>query len=115
MTSSPTIIELPFFSKVREKHMNDQGFRELQSLLISEPGRGDVIKGSGGVRKVRFKSQNRATGKRSGIRVIYLWVAKKERIYLLWIIDKADQSDLTPQQSEMMREIAETIKGVDHE
>ena len=111
MASEPTIIEILPFMREREKHLDDQDFQELQFLLISDPERGDVIQGSGGVRKVRFKSKDRSAGKSGGIRVVYISLNEKGKIYLLWIIDKKEQKDLTPEQAKRMAFVAKTVKG----
>ena len=79
--------------------------------MISDPERGDVIQGSGGVRKVRFKSKDRSAGKSGGIRVIYICLNEKGKIYLLWIIDKKEQKDLTPEQEKRMAHVAKAIRG----
>jgi len=58
-------IELPIFSKLRENYLDDDGYRELQILLIQNPIAGDVIQGTGGLRKLRFVDHLRNKGKRA--------------------------------------------------
>lgn len=66
-------VELPAFERYRPSYLDDDGFRELQKLLILEPEAGEVIQGTGGLRKLRFRDPRRGKGKRGGLRVIYYW------------------------------------------
>ena len=64
-------IEASTFSKLLPKYLTDEEYRALQSLLMQRPEAGAVIKGSGGVRKVRWAPSG--SGKSGGVRVIYYW------------------------------------------
>lgn len=65
--------ELPGFEARREDYLSDEEFRLFQSVLMSNPKAGDVISGTGGLRKVRVASVKRGKGKRGGSRLIYYW------------------------------------------
>ena len=62
-------IETPVFERYRDSHFDDDQYRLLQAVLMARPDAGDLIRGSGGVRKVRWAVEGR--GKRGGLRVIY--------------------------------------------
>lgn len=62
-------IETPLFSRVVERYLSDDDYAELQVYLSEHPEAGDVIRASGGVRKLRWAVQGR--GKRGGVRIIY--------------------------------------------
>jgi hypothetical protein len=64
-------IELPPFERHRQSYLNDESFREFQKMLMQNPESGDVIEGTGGLRKVRYADEKRGKGKRGGLRVIY--------------------------------------------
>jgi hypothetical protein len=64
-------IELPVFAKYRPEYLDDEGFRDLQNSLMANPEAGDVIEGTGGLRKIRQPDPRRGKGKRGGLRVIY--------------------------------------------
>ena len=66
-------VELPAFSRHRADYLDDEGFRALQSELAENPAKGDVIEGTGGLRKLRRPDRKRGKGKRGGLRVIYFW------------------------------------------
>jgi len=72
MLSRVVIIETPIFTKLIQNLMSDDEYKELQEALVSRPDLGDIIKGSGGLRKVRWRLDGR--GKSGGIRAIYYWV-----------------------------------------
>jgi len=63
--------ELPAFERNRGTSLDDDSFIELQNLLMLNPEAGDVIQGTGGLRKLRFADSRRNKGKRGGLRIIY--------------------------------------------
>ena len=65
-------VELPPFSRYREDYLDDDAFCELRSHLLAQPPSGDVIPGTGGVRKLRWSRAG--IGKRGGVRVLRFWV-----------------------------------------
>src|SRR3546814_6674554 len=66
-------VELPPFERYREQYMDDATFSAFQADLIKNPEAGDVIAGTGGLRKVRHGDPRRGKGKRGGLRIIYYW------------------------------------------
>ena len=65
-----SFIETKLFSGLVAKYLSDEEYAKLQQVLIKTPDAGDVIPGSGGIRKLRWKGSGR--GKRGGVRIIYL-------------------------------------------
>jgi hypothetical protein len=66
-------IELPAFERHREEYLDDISFSTLQGALMINPEAGDLIAGTGGLRKLRFADMRRGKGKRGGLRVIYYY------------------------------------------
>ncbi|HEY7458015.1 MAG TPA: hypothetical protein VH765_04605 [Xanthobacteraceae bacterium] len=66
-------VELPAFARYRAAYLDDEAFGDLQNELMKNPAAGDVIEGTGGLRKLRFADRRRGKGKRGGLRVIYYW------------------------------------------
>ena len=64
-----SFIESKLVTRLVQEYMTDDEYRELQNVLIEKPEAGEIIPGSGGVRKLRWRGPGR--GKRSGYRVIY--------------------------------------------
>jgi hypothetical protein len=85
--------------------MDDESYSALQLHLANHPDDGDVIRGSGSIRKVRWGGSGR--GKRGGLRVIYYWWVAKDRISMLLVYPKNEQDDLTTDQVKMLRKALE--------
>ena len=66
---------------------------------------GNVIKGTGGLGKVRWKRGG--SGKSGGVRVIYYWMTEEKQIYMLFVYQKSKQEDLTPEQINNLKTIVE--------
>lgn len=93
-------IETPIFTREITRLLPDERYRELQLALWLRPDAGDLIRGSGGLRKLRWQLPGR--GKRGGLRVIYYW-EKPDRILLLLPYRKSRQEDLTADQLRRLR------------
>jgi mRNA-degrading endonuclease RelE of RelBE toxin-antitoxin system len=88
--------------------LSDHEYAELQSTLVVNPEAGDLIKQTGGLRKLRWSHQRRGKGKRGGIRVIYYWYSSESLIYMLLAYSKEEQDDLsTAQVKSLMRLVKE--------
>ena len=99
-------IETSNFSKLLPKYLTDDEYRALQSLLMQRPGAGAVIKGSGGVRKVRWAPSG--SGKSGGVRVIYYWKKSEDEVWMLTLYHKSERSTIP---GHALRQIAEAIKN----
>jgi len=102
-----TLIELPIFSKYREDYLNDHEYRKLQELLVNNPTSGDLIQGTGGLRKLRYGDSSRGKGKRGGLRIIYYWWVNAYQIFLFTIYNKNEMTDLSHDQKKKLKELLE--------
>lgn len=98
-------IETPIFTRRVNEILTDEEYRQLQIVLLARPETGDVIQGSGGLRKMRWAAKGH--GKRGGSRVIYYWAISEYEILLLYIYPKNAQDDLTPAQLKALRQVVE--------
>ncbi len=89
--------------------MSDDEYRLFQADLMVKPKQGDVIQGTGGLRKVRVASKGK--GKRGGSRVIYYYLDDKRRFYLLTIYSKNEVTDLTIDQKKQLKEFLEVWRN----
>lgn len=89
-----TFIELPVFARFREVYLDDEELADMQAYLIGQPDAGDVIPGSGGCRKVRWRGSGR--GKRGGLRVIYFWRRASGQIVLVTLYAKNATENIAP-------------------
>lgn len=102
-------IESKLFEKLREKYLEDDSYRQLQNFLVEQPLSGDVIQGTGGLRKLRWSANGK--GKRGGIRTIYLFITEKSHIHLLTLYAKNEVNDLTNQEKKILKIIVEELKN----
>jgi len=93
-------VETPYFTRFCELHCSDEDLRALQQRLIDQPDAGDVIRGSKGLRKLRWAMPGR--GKSGGARVIYFWRSAAGTIYLLYACAKNAQADLSDAQRKLL-------------
>jgi len=99
------------FDRLWDKQgLSDDDLLRLQIDLMTNPKTGDIIKGTDGARKMRFALYD--TGKRGGIRIIYIDLETKEQIYLILCYTKSRQDNLTSEQRETVRGLVNTLKGV---
>jgi len=96
-------VELPAFERHRAEYLDDEAFSALQTALLADPEAGDVIRGTGGLRKVRFEDTRRGKGKRGGLRVIYFWWVDGRQFWLFTLYGKGEVSDLTAEQRKVVR------------
>ena len=98
-------IELPPFERHRQSYLNDESFREFQQMLMKNSKAGDVIEGTGGLRKVRYADEKRGKGKRGGLRVIYYWWQPGKQFWLFTVYNKDEMDDLTVAQRKTLKEL----------
>jgi hypothetical protein len=95
-------IETSIFTKEIQRLLSDESYRMLQSVLMLRPDAGSIIRGSGGLRKIRWNLPG--SGKRGALRVIYFW-SPPDTIFMLFSYRKIDQEDLTPEQLKLLRKM----------
>jgi len=96
-------VELPAFERNRSDYLTDEAFRGLQNAMLKDPEAGDVITGTGGLRKLRYGDATRGKGKRGGLRIIYYWWDPKKQFWLFTIYDKDELSDLSPKEKAILK------------
>jgi mRNA-degrading endonuclease RelE of RelBE toxin-antitoxin system len=94
--------ETGLFTRAITKLLSDQEYAQLQGTLVVNPEAGDLIKHTGGLRKLRWSHQRRGKGKRGGVRVIYYWHASGPLIYMLLAYSKDEQDDLSSTQAKLL-------------
>ena len=104
-------VEAPAFSRYREDYLDDEGFRELQRALASNPEEGDLIPGAGGIRKLRWRDSRRGKGKRGGLRIIYYCFLSDEEIWLLTLYGKDEATDLSKDEKAQLRRALEAERA----
>jgi hypothetical protein len=99
-----TFIQTKEFSRHwDELGFSDQDLRRLENEILINPKVGNVIRGTGGLRKMRFAFEGR--GKRSSSRVCYVDFEVHETVYLITVFAKADQENLTREERSNIRKV----------
>lgn len=106
-----TFIELPPFERFRREFLTDEEYRALQNELLENPEKGDVIKHTQGLRKIRLSLQQR--GKRGGARAIYYYLTQKSRILLITAYNKNRSEDLTLEQYKILANLVKEIERLE--
>ena len=99
-------IETTTFTKLLPEYLSDDDYRLLQVYLLQKPDVGNIVRGSGGVRKVRWAEVGR--GKSGGIRVIYYWKKADGEIWMLTLYGKSERSTIS---AHILKQIAEAISN----
>ena len=109
-----TFIEVPLFTKRwLEIGLNDADLLQLQIMLLKDPESGPVIKGTGGIRKVRFPLENR--GKSGSVRVCYTDFAEYEVTYLITAFAKKEQENLTDEEKKVLRKLVKALRDAERD
>lgn len=101
-----TFIETRLFSRLVSDYLSDDEYALLQNALAANPEHGDLVSGSGGVRKLRWAQPGR--GKRGGVRIIYYVRSSEGIIWMLTIYAKNEARNIP---AHVLREIREEIDG----
>ena len=104
-----TVAETQVFVRMAEKIWNGEELAQLIDYLARNPETGDLIPGTGGVRKLRWGRAG--SGKRGGARAIYFYHNPGCPLYLLLAYAKARASDLTPDEKKIVAALARSIKA----
>lgn len=95
-------IESPVFSAYLRDYLTDEEYAALQEYLCEQPEAGDLVRGSGGVRKLRW--QRAGTGKSGGVRVCYYARTRAGQILMLVIYAKSVRDSISGHVLKALRE-----------
>ena len=93
MTELTTIIELPEYIHRAANLLTAQEARGVIDYLAANPSAGDVMEGTGGIRKLRWGRGSK--GKSGGVRIIYYYHDRRVPLYLLTLFGKNEQANLS--------------------
>ena len=93
MAAIITIAEVPEYIRKAEKLLTEAERQDVLSYLAAHPKSGDLIEGTGGIRKLRWGRGGR--GKSGGVRVIYYYHSEMMPLYLLTLFAKNEQDNLS--------------------
>jgi mRNA-degrading endonuclease RelE of RelBE toxin-antitoxin system len=94
------IKETSVFTKQVNRLLDAESYRLLQLRLVADPEAGELIRGTGGLRKIRWQGSGR--GKRGGIRAIYYWAGQAGVLLMLLAYPKNEVDDLSAEQRKVL-------------
>lgn len=100
-------IETGLFIRSITGWVTDDELRDLQQVLVDNPGAGSLIRGGGGIRKIRMPAQGH--GKSGGARVIYLFKKVNDQIFLLLAYPKSVKDTLSAHETKVLRDLAKRL------
>ncbi len=103
-----TVVETKVFLARAKSRMTREEVDSAVRMIARDPTCGDVIKGTGGVRKVRFAVAKR--GKSGGVRIIYYFYNKDIPVFLLAVFAKNEKADLTRSEQKMLAVLAKKLR-----
>ncbi|EHJ9985850.1 type II toxin-antitoxin system RelE/ParE family toxin [Vibrio parahaemolyticus] len=103
-------VETSIFTKQIKELATDDELKVLQTELIAHPEKGDIVKGTGGLRKVRMATGNK--GKSGSIRVLYV-LAHVDKIFLVLAYPKSVKDSLTNEEKTKLKRLVQSLKGED--
>lgn len=103
-------IILPEFDKQwKAMNLTDDDLRRLEDLILENPELGDVMQGTGGLRKLRFSFSDR--GKSGSSRVCYINIVRKEKIFLITAYPKNVKNNLSKAERNNIKQLVELLKS----
>lgn len=101
-----SFVETKLFTRLVHEYLSDDEYSRLQQALLADPEAGAVIRGSGGVRKLRWGVPGR--GKRGGIRIIYFLRSRQGQIWMLTLYAKNVAESIS---ADVLKQIKDEIDG----
>lgn len=107
-----TVISLaPFLRAAKSIGLNDEDIAMLESIVAYAPDEGDVIEGTGGIRKRRVTLPGRNRGKSGGGRLFTLFLTVNNPVFIITLIDKSVSANLTKSQRNELAGLAAALKA----
>jgi mRNA-degrading endonuclease RelE of RelBE toxin-antitoxin system len=102
-----TVAELPSYRTFAEKHLPENERQNIIDFLAKNPKSGDIIQGTGGVRKLRWGKGDR--GKSGGVRIIYYFHSDKLPLYLVTLFAKNERDNLSAQERNDLSKLVDIL------
>jgi hypothetical protein len=103
------IVRTAFYERRSAKLLNPLELEAMEQFISENPERHPVIPGTGGFRKARWWRQG--SGKRGGVRVVYLFVVRPDLIYMADVYAKNQKENLSDAERKALKKISAQIKA----
>jgi hypothetical protein len=104
-----TVAEMPEYVRRATKLLSQSERNDVIDYVAATPKAGDLIQGTGGVRKLRWSRSGR--GKSGGVRVIYYFHSEALPLYLLTVFGKGEKADLSQAERNELAKLVRVLKG----
>ena len=108
VVESRVFIELSIFKNKVDAHGGVELLRAIQTEILKDPTKGDIVQGAGGIRKMRVAKAH--SGKSGGYRVFYLDLPELGQTYLMTLLDKSDSENISDEEKILLKAFAKKIK-----
>jgi len=106
-----TIVQLRGFQSLwKRERLADEDLQRLEELIMRDPAAAPVMRGTGGLRKIRFAPPSRSQGKSGATRVAYAQFPEHGRIYLVTMLLKKSEDNFSQADRNSIRLALERIK-----
>lgn len=106
----------PKFMQESEKAMTQEALQDLIDTLTLHPEKGVVLQGTGGIRKIRWRTGKDAKGKSGGVRVLYYFDKKGLLVLLITLFKKSIKDNISAgEKSQLKKLLPELLRGYSHE
>lgn len=107
-----TVISLkPFLKAAKAIGLQEEDISQLETDVAYSPEDGDVIEGTGGIRKRRVALPERNRGKSGGGRLFTLFLNLHRPVFIIMLIDKATSANLTKNERNELADLVNTLKA----
>jgi hypothetical protein len=103
MANLLTVIETPSFLRDAKKLLNDEEREAIVNLLSSAPNAGDLIKETGGVRKIRWARED--TGKSGAYRIVYFFHSMEIPLFILNVFAKNEKANISQEERNELKKL----------
>jgi hypothetical protein len=102
-----TVVETPTYLAIANKLFSEEERADIVALVAADPECGDLIRGTGGFRKVRVA--RKGMGKSGGARVVYIWRNERFPVFLIAVFPKNEKENLSMEERNTLRKRAGSI------
>jgi len=102
-----TVVETPTYLAIANKLFSEEERADIVAMLAADPECGDLIRGTGGFRKVRVA--RKGMGKSGGVRVVYIWRNQRFPVFLITVFAKNQKENLSTAERNTLRKRANSI------
>ena len=102
-----TVVETPTYLAIANKLFSEEERADIVAMLAADPECGDLIRGTGGFRKVRVA--RKGMGKSGGARVVYIWRNQRFPVFLITVFAKNQKENLSMTERNTLRKRAHSI------